>query len=415
MTQVATTPTPLAERSLAPDLARGTMLLLIALANTPWFLWTATRSELQTTMHAIDGSLADRIAQGFIIVVADVRTYPMFAFLFAYGIGQLYARQAAKGVPEPAARRLLQRRHLWLLAFGFVHAALLWSGDILGTYGLAGLILVPLFLRRSDTVLKVWIIVLLGIGAVVSVFTVFSGMYVPPGLAGGGAGEQAFALPDPYADPNYLTSMVSRLSMWVFMTPMFAFFTLAVPTAFLIGILAARHRILDQPGAHLPLLRRLAVTGIGVSLLGSIPAAYLHLTAPPINEWTFAIAAMYTGVFGGVGYAALFGLLAVRLQRTGRTPVPVVALAALGRRSLSGYLAQSVLFIPLLAAFGIGFGAHLSSWSVALLAVVTWLLTVLGAYWMDQRGMRGPAEVLLRRLTYRRSKADGLAASNEVN
>ncbi len=34
----ATGPTPLSERALAPDLARGVMLLFIALANSHYFL-----------------------------------------------------------------------------------------------------------------------------------------------------------------------------------------------------------------------------------------------------------------------------------------------------------------------------------------------------------------------------------------
>lgn len=77
------------------------------------------------------------------------------------------------------------------------------------------------------------------------------------------------------------------------------------------------------------------------------------------------------------------------------------AVVALGRRSLSGYLAQSVLFIPLLAAWGFGLGAHLSSWSAAVVALATWSLTVAGAYALERSGRRGPAEILLRKLTYR--------------
>lgn len=70
---------------------------------------------------------------------------------------------------------------------------------------------------------------------------------------------------------------------------------------------------------------------------------------------------------------------------------PVRALVAPDRRSLSGYLARSLVFAPFPAAWGPGLGVHLSSWSVALVA----------AYRMDRAGVRGPAETLLRRLTYR--------------
>ncbi|MFC6433407.1 DUF418 domain-containing protein [Nocardiopsis tropica] len=44
----------------------------------------------------------------------------------------------------------------------------------------------------------------------------------------------------------------------------------------------------------------------------------------------------------------------------------------------------------------------MSSWSAVLVAFGTWLLTVLAAYLLDRAGRRGPAEVLLRTLTYRK-------------
>nr|WP_299304066.1 DUF418 domain-containing protein [uncultured Brachybacterium sp.] len=76
----------------------------------------------------------------------------------------------------------------------------------------------------------------------------------------------------------------------------------------------------------------------------------------------------------------------------------------MGRRSLSGYLAQSVVFGSLPAAWGLGLGAHLSSWSIMVIAVATWLVTLAGAVVLERHGMRGPAEVLLRRLSYRRRR-----------
>jgi uncharacterized protein len=51
---------------------------------------------------------------------------------------------------------LLRRRSLWLIVFGFAHAALLMAGDILGSYGLASLWLGWLFLRRAERTLLVW-------------------------------------------------------------------------------------------------------------------------------------------------------------------------------------------------------------------------------------------------------------------
>ncbi|QUX27139.1 DUF418 domain-containing protein [Nocardiopsis akebiae] len=390
--------TPVAERALAPDLARGMMLLLIALAHVPWFLYQAPTGLAM--LHPVDGGLADRVAQFMTIVVVDARTHTMFGFLFAYGIGQMYRRQRARGTSEKEARGLLRRRHLWMLVFGAVHAALLWQGDILGTYGLIGLIMVPLFLNRSDRTLKIWLSVLLALGALVTLLSVVSVLLAPDAVSTAAATDMQRAS---IAETGYLLSAVFRLPAWFF--GLFSgLFTLALPTVFLIGLLAARHRFLEDPARHLGLLRRVAVLGIGA---GWAAGAVLGLQHVGVLDATYVSVAssvhFYTGIFNGVGYAALFGLLAHRLSaREARSSLPVRALVSLGRRSLSGYLAQSVAFAPFLAAWGLGLGVHLSSWSAVLVAVGTWLLTVAAAYWLDRAGRRGPAEVLLRRLTYRR-------------
>ncbi|CAM5244040.1 hypothetical protein SVIOM74S_02629 [Streptomyces violarus] len=66
----------------------------------------------------------------------------------------------------------------------------------------------------------------------------------------------------------------------------------------------------------------------------------------------------------------------------------------------SCYLAHSLLFAPVLAAWGLGLGAHLGSTTMALFAFAVWLVTVAGAYALERAGRRGPAEAVLRRLMY---------------
>jgi uncharacterized protein len=179
--------------------------------------------------------------------------------------------------------------------------------------------------------------------------------------------------------------------------------TMALPAAFLMGVLAARHRILDEPGRHLVLLRRLALWGIAAGWTTGAALALQHTGVIDVAAETVLLSLhFFAGIFTGVGYAALFGLVAHRLSgRAAASSRPVRWIGALGRRSMSGYLAQSLVWGPVLAAWGLGLGAHLSSWSVALFAVAVWATTVAGAAAMEHRGLRGPAEVALRRLTYR--------------
>lgn len=116
-------PTPPSQRTLAPDLARGMMLLLIALAHVPYFLYTAPTGAVG--LHPVEGDVADRIVQALTLIVVDARVHTMFGFLFACGIGQLYARQSARHTSALEVRRLLRRRHLWMIVFGAVHTGLL--------------------------------------------------------------------------------------------------------------------------------------------------------------------------------------------------------------------------------------------------------------------------------------------------
>lgn len=391
-------PTPLSQRALAPDLARGMMLLLIALAHAPWFLYLSRVGDSQ--MHPAEGNLADRLAQVVNIVIVDGRTHTMFGLLFAYGIGQMYARQTSRGIPESEIRGTLRRRHLWMLVFGLVHAALLWQGDILGTYGLIGLLMMPLFFRRCDRTLGIWIGVLLVIGAAGMTVSTLGALYAPAEGAGEMAAEMQRAS---LAEPNYLLAGGVRILQWL-VGLLSGVATLALPSVFLIGLLAARHRVLEEPERHLPLLRTVAGTGIGVGWAVGAAQALSHIGV--LDQQIAAVVAplhFYAGIFAGVGYAALFGLIAHRLrQRPSSDSLPVRGLTALGRRSLSGYLAQSLVYGPLLAAWGLGLGAHLSSWSAMAIAISVWLLSIAAALALERGGRRGPAEVLLRRLSYRR-------------
>ncbi|WP_342384222.1 DUF418 domain-containing protein [Agrococcus sp. KRD186] len=384
-------------RSLAPDLARGLMLLLIAVANVPWWLYAAERGL--TNAHGIGYEGADLAYQLFSLVAIDGRAYPLFAFLFGYGIWQMYSRQAAAGTPWRDARRLLQRRHAWMLAFGAVHALLLWFGDIVGAYGLVGLIVTWLLLRRSDRTLRIVAWVLVGLLSLFGLFSLVSGLVLSSGVAGDPSQFASGSLPMPPAESNYLLFMLQSIGLWLLATPG-QVLALTVPLAVVLGILAARRGLLDRPAEHRALLIRIAIIGIAIGWAGGALAALQFagmLFDPAISWGTMGISSL-AGVAGGIGYAALFGLVAAAVGE--RRGIVTGAIAALGKRSLSGYLAQSVLFAPVLAAWGFGLGAQLTPLAATGYAVGVWLVTLVIAAILDRAGTRGPAEVLLRRLAY---------------
>ena len=108
-------------------------------------------------------------------------------------------------------------------------------------------------------------------------------------------------------------------------------------------------------------------------------------------------------MLGGFGYAALVALLSVRVAETpGRV---ARALAAIGQRSMTCYLAQSVVWQLVFTPYLLDLSDTLTVAGTALLAVATWLGTVLLAVGLARAGSRGPFEVLVRRVTYGRPVA----------
>jgi uncharacterized protein len=369
-------------RSLAPDLARGAMLLLIALAHAHMYLYghpTGFRG------YDLTGGPIDRVVAALQVLMVDARALPMFAALFGYGLVQLATRQLAAGSGWPDVRRLLRRRGRWLIAFGFAHALLLFFGDILVTYGLLALILVGMVRARDRVLLWVaglWILVFAAL-AMVPAWAIIT--------------EGSPLLPTGVESP--IEAVGQRLAVWAGLGPMLA---LDIVTPFLLGIWAARRRLLDEPGRHRVLLARVATAGIAITILGGIPLALIDSRL--WTDWTTGTAVLayavhsVTGIAGGLAYAALAGLLAHRFtDAPGRV---ATALAACGQRSLTCYLLQSVAFVALFAPFTLGLGGRLGDAGASALAIGTWLTTVLLAEQMRRAGWRGPAEQLLRRLTY---------------
>ncbi|MFJ8716523.1 DUF418 domain-containing protein [Streptomyces violaceus] len=398
------------ERALAPDLARGIMLLGIVLSNTAFHLWAARRGP--SGWQPVDGSWLDHAVQFTMIIVLDLRVYPLFAFLFGYGMTQLYLRQTAAGTDPRDAARILRRRSLWLIVIGLTHATLLMAGDIIGFYGVLSLVLGLAFLRRGERALKWWIWIGVALIVLVSAGPALSA------LLRGELGTFGDAEADPgftaYAsqEGNWLTATGNRLQTGLFVTFVAAPLTLVGGgyILFLLGFWAARRRILEEPGRHRTPLRLTAVLGIAVGWLGALPAALAHIGVLHVPDdmqsesGALTVLRDITGNAAGLGYVAAVALFAhwwtTRRPRRGATAVDAVT--SVGKRSLSCYLAHSLLFAPVLAAWGLGLGKHLGSATMALFAFAVWLVTVAGAYALERAGRRGPAETVLRRLMYGR-------------
>ncbi|WP_246195858.1 DUF418 domain-containing protein [Halopolyspora algeriensis] len=362
------------------------MLLLIALGNAHVYL---VGDEIGVRGYPVAEAVPDRIVTLLQMVFVDGRAYPMFAALFGYGIVQLARRQEGAGIEPNTVRKLIRRRGWWLVLFGFAHALLLFSGDIIGSYGILAVGLAGVFLRARDRML----LLAAGLWMVpVAVFGALQGLTVP---------ETSQPSVSSISTSNPLAAAVLRLEEWVTLTFQQVLFSL-VP-ALLFGVWAARRRLLDEPERYRWRLRYAAAVGIGSAVAGGLPMALMASAVWPEPGFVVSTIAgllhSVAGYAGGVGYTAIVGLVAIRLRQRRQGPVST-ALTACGQRSMTCYLSQSVVFVAVLAAYGGGLGNDIGIAATAVLAVLTWVLTVVAAEVMRRRRRRGPAEVLLRRFTY---------------
>lgn len=373
--------TPAGERAPAPDLARGGMLLLIALANVHVYVYG---TEVGPRTYPRDLSTVDAVVAAVQLTLVDGRAYPLFALLFGYGIVQLAWRRAALGLPAAAVTALVRRRGRWMIVIGFVHALLLWAGDIVGAYGATALVMAGLLVAGSNGALA-----RTAAGGTLVTTVLMTGAALPP--------PDATAALESMETASPLGAAALRIVEWLGIGLVLSVLIVFGAVAF--GALAARHRILDEPERYRPLLRRVAVAGIAVGVAGGLPLALIVAAGrDPGLGWLLLAGSLHglSGYAGAAGYAALFGLLALRVHGG---PVSG-ALRACGQRSLSCYLAQSVAFVALLPAWTLGLGERLPLWAAALVGAGTWLVILVVAAVSARAGLRGPAEVLLRRLTY---------------
>ncbi|WP_186785994.1 DUF418 domain-containing protein [Paenibacillus agilis] len=376
------------ERSIAPDLARGMMLLLICIAHVP--LYISNNAEYRTLNHPSGGDLLDNIIQFATMMIVDLRSYPMFAVLFGYGLAMIVTRQLAAGTSQQTTRKLIRRRCLYMILFGAIHALIVFSFDILTVYGLVGLLFGFLLFAPKRKLLRVigWLSLIM-----------VSLLLTQAWLLSGGAGA-------PMLDYSTLaTSYGGAIEKRLFEYPFWVVYSLiAMPLIIpvLIGVWAGNKRLLEAPQQNQRLLKKISIIGITVSILGALPLA---LTVFGFWQKSTYLTALHSisGIFGGIGYIALFGLISARISAAGSRGKIVQALVATGQRSLTSYLLHSIILALLLSSWGFGLGKYFHSFEIFFIGILTWLILVVISVLLERKGHRGPAEVLLRKLVYRKS------------
>ncbi|GAA0374992.1 DUF418 domain-containing protein [Bacillus horti] len=377
------------DRNLAPDLGRGFMLLLIVIAHAPFYLYTAGPGIIS---RPFGESLIDHIVNFIGVLFVDSRSFPMFAALFGYGLAFMVKKRTEKGVAEELIKKSLRRRSWFLLLFGFIHFVFIGGADILGLYGFSGLLISWLLFSSGKIQLRTLIIV------GVAYFIIIPVSWFMLIMTSGGASMQVGLT----AEHTYFGLVIEHTMAFPFvilvqlsMYPMLL--------AILIGVWVAGKQWLDQPYRFRQTLKRIAIWGLMISVVGGFPLALVsvQLWEPSLEVLSLSVILhIITGLAGGFAYTAIIALISINARN--KIPKTAWFLSAVGKRSLTFYLYQEALLVVLLSPVAFGLGSEFDATGVFILAILIWISGVLLASWLENRKWPGPADALLRRLIYRK-------------
>jgi len=406
-------PVSTADRVEILDVLRGFAIFGILLVNMEAFGWPLVLVNAQEWPRMVD-----RVADWLISFFAQGKFYPLFAFLFGYGLTIQMAHLEARGarfIP------LYLRRLSVLLLIGAAHTLLLWMGDILITYALVGFPLLLFRTRRPKTLL-LWALIGVLITVALYAASVRPVEYLtrraigsprieqPPGQRGVLDWFDARRTVHIYSRGPYGQIFRQRLAEaalvhvagFIFLPHLFALF--------LLGLYAGRRRLLHDIPGHLPFFRKILPWALGIGIAGNLVAVvaeeYTRYVEMPRIEFLGVLSNLVGGPALTFCYVSAFVLVASGEARRLLRP-----LAEVGRMALSNYLLQSLICTTIFYSYGLGLYGQVGPARGLAIAIAIFLAQIPLSVWWLRRFRFGPAEWLWRSLTYGRLQPMRIAAS----
>ena len=306
---------------------------------------------------------SDGVLERIVHVMIEEKAFSLFALLFGIGLAMQFERLSGSGRPL----YWLARRLAVLLAFGLVHLLLIWNGDILTEYALAGFLALPfLLVRRASLLLAAFI--MLGIYAYGPL------LYSIPWPGPAALQAHVAAANHVYSSGSFaeIRQLSVRELPWILSLHAFVFpRTLAL---FLFGMFLWRAGIVRRSRELRHELVLAAVAGIA----GGAALTYASFERLGIVLWAL-------GYGAGLLLLAQFTLFSV--------------CAPMGRMAFTNYVVQSILFGLIFFGYGLGrFG--MGATPALAIGIAVYAAQVLGSRWWLARYRYGPLEWLWRSLMY---------------
>jgi uncharacterized protein len=354
--------------------------------------------------HAGGDSGANLVDWALAYVLVDGKMRALFTLMF--GASLLLIADAAEGrSPGPAGTHY--RRMFWLLVFGMLHAWLIWFGDILVTYALAGSLA---FLLRGQPPRRMigTGLVILGLLIAWNLMGHFHFAQMRDMAAAPGASAEVVAawrdaaaeLAPPASEAavevagyrgGFAEVFATRARMVVF------FQTFLIPTNFMweaLGFMCVGmglFRLGFFTGAwDIRIYARLAAVLIPVGIVFGAPLAgkLWMVRWDPVTTLATDALAVPIHLLMAVGYASAV----IAVVKSGALAGAVARLAAAGRMAFTNYLGASLITTTLFYGYGFGLFGRFDRAELYLVVLGVWALQLaVSKPWLD-RFAYGPFE-----------------------
>jgi uncharacterized protein len=371
-------PTSPTERIDAIDVLRGLALLGVLAINVVMEFRVSIFEQF--LFPKPPASPIDSVVGTILTLAVESKAFALFSLLFGAGLAIQFERLAN------SERRtlLLVRRLAVLLAFGLIHLCLIWNGDILTEYALAGLIVLPFLFGPR------WLLVFAALG--------FLGLYLamqafpPPGLWPGTAAlaQDVVEAHRIYPTGGFLDVLAFRLREIPLIVPLHVYIFPRTIGLFLLGALAWRSGILRNPPRRQLFSIAAACIGPGAALI------LFHAGRFSAGGQIGALAEPLGTILLALGYgAAIIGIANLE-----RGKMLLGWAAPLGRMAFTNYIAQSIVFGGIFYGYGLGLFGQLGVMSALGIGLAVYFIQVLVSAWWLGRYRYGPVEWLWRTLMY---------------
>ena len=357
------------------DILRGLALFGVLIVN----LVTEFRVSIfaQFLPQPPEADPIDRAVMHVVRYALELKAFALFSFLFGLGMAMQFERLSATA----RAHYWLTRRLLVLLGFGLIHLLLIWNGDILTEYAVAGLMVLPLLYASRK---------LLGFAAI-ALFALYVALPALP---------LSPAWPDPlwierhveqanqvYRSSNWLQVMRFSVRELPSLLPLHVYILPRTLGLFVLGMLAWRSGVFGWPALHRAKI--LALAGL-LGAIGLVVSASEHGTLANLAPVCLALAFAGTVLFAA-GFKPALNLLR--------------PFADIGRMAFTNYIAQSIIFGLIFFGYGLGQFGRLRATPVFVLGLAVYMAQA----WLSRVWLRhyrfGPIEWAWRTLMYGRRQA----------